>query len=56
MDQRWGSGFKDKVQAALLNMRDPELLASFPRSGFIAASNADFQPILDTAREIKLID
>jgi phosphonate transport system substrate-binding protein len=56
VDQRWGSGFKDKVQAALLNMRDPELLASFPRSGFIAASNADFQPILDTAREIKLID
>ena len=56
VDQRWGAGFKNKVQAALLNMRDPDLLASFPRSGFIAASNADFKPILDTAREIKLID
>jgi phosphonate transport system substrate-binding protein len=56
VDQRWGADFKDKVKTALLQMRDPDLLASFPRSGFIAASNADFQPILDTAREIKLID
>ena len=56
VDARWGEGFKDKVKAALLNMKDPDLLASFPRSGFIGASNADFQPILDTAREIKLID
>ena len=56
MDARWGAGFKDKVKAALLKMRDPELLASFPRKGFIPASNADFQPILDTAREIELMD
>jgi phosphonate transport system substrate-binding protein len=56
VDARWGEGFKDKVKAALLNMDDPALLASFPRSGFISASNADFQPILDTAREINLID
>jgi len=56
VDARWGSGFAEKVQAALLNMRDPDLLASFPRSGFIPASNSDFQPILDVAREIKLID
>jgi phosphonate transport system substrate-binding protein len=56
VDERWGAGFKDKVQAALLNMDDPDLLASFPRAGFIAATNADFQPILDMAREIKLID
>ena len=56
VDARWGAGFKEKVTTALLNMRDPDLLASFPRSGFIPASNADFQPILDTAREIKLID
>lgn len=56
VDARWGDGFKDKVQAALLNMDDPDLLASFPRKGFIAATNADFQPILDTAREIDLID
>ena len=56
VDARWGEGFKEKVRAALLEMDDPVLLASFPRSGFIEASNADFQPILDTAREIGLID
>lgn len=56
VDERWGEGFKDKVKTALLDMRDPDLLASFPRSGFIPASNEDYQPILDTAREIKLID
>jgi phosphonate transport system substrate-binding protein len=56
VDARWGEGFKEKVRAALLDMEDPALLASFPRSGFIEASNADFQPILDTAREIGLID
>lgn len=56
VDARWGAGFKDKVTAALLGMQDAELLASFPRSGFIPASNADYQPILDVAREINLID
>ncbi len=56
VDARFGAGFKDKVQAALLNMKDPDLLASFPRKGFITATNSDFQPILDTARELKLVD
>ncbi|MCB1800200.1 MAG: putative selenate ABC transporter substrate-binding protein [Gammaproteobacteria bacterium] len=56
VDQRFGDGFKEKVRAALLGMNDPELLASFPREGFIPASNADFDPILETARAIDLID
>lgn len=56
VDERWGSGFKEKVKNALLAMKDEDLLASFPRSGFIPASNADYQPILDVARKIKLID
>ncbi len=56
VDARFGAGFKDKVQAAMLNMKDPDLLASFPRKGFITATNSDFQPILDTARELKLVD
>lgn len=56
VDQRFGAGFKEKVRQALLNMDDPDLLASFPRKGFIAAKNSDFQPILDTARELKLVD
>ena len=56
VDQKWGQGFKQKVRQALLDMKDPALLQAFPRSAFIAADNADYQPILDTAREIGLID
>lgn len=56
VDQRWGKGFKQRVQQALLDMDDPELLQAFPRSAFIPAKNADYQPILDTARKIGLID
>ena len=56
VDQQWGQGFAAKVKAALLNMDDPDLLASFPRKSFVEAKNADYQPILDTAKHIGLID
>ncbi len=56
MNNEWGEGFKQRVQKALLKMNDPALLEAFPRSSFIAASNDDYQPILDTARKIGLID
>ncbi len=55
VDQTWGDGFGDKVQQVLLNMNDPELLASFPRKRFIQADNSMYQPILDTAREIGIL-
>ncbi|TRW99543.1 putative selenate ABC transporter substrate-binding protein [Paracoccus sp. M683] len=56
VDQRWGEGFADKVQAALIGMDDPDLLATFPRKGFIPASNADFAPIEDVARQLDLLE
>jgi phosphonate transport system substrate-binding protein len=56
VDQHWSAGFKQKVTDALLGMKDKDLLASFPRSSFIPASNSDYQPILKVAKEIKLID
>lgn len=56
VDKVWGEGFSDKVQKALLDLKDPELLEKFPRSGFIAAKNEDYQPILDTAKSIGLVD
>ncbi|MDH3280558.1 MAG: putative selenate ABC transporter substrate-binding protein, partial [Gammaproteobacteria bacterium] len=31
-------------------------LASFPRQGFIPASNDDYRPILETGKAIGLID
>lgn len=56
VDARFGEGFADKVQAALIGMDDPELLAAFPREAFIPAANEDFQPIEDTAKELGLIE
>jgi phosphonate transport system substrate-binding protein len=55
-DGQWGKGFSDKVQATLLSIKDPDILAAFPRSSFVAANNDDYQPILETAQSIGLLD
>jgi phosphonate transport system substrate-binding protein len=56
VNARYGEGFKAKVTEALLNMRDEELLASFPRESFVPASNSDYAPIYETGKSIGLID
>ena len=56
VDKQFGKGFKNKVQKALLDIKDPDLLKSFPRKSFIKATNKDYQPILDTARTLGLVD
>lgn len=56
VDERFGEGFADRVQKALLNMEDPELLESFPREGFIPAENSDYDNIRNTAKQLDLID
>ncbi len=56
VDEKWNAGFKERVKKALLDMKDEDLLASFPRKSFVPASNEDYQPIKDVAKKIKLID
>lgn len=56
VDQLYGEGFKNKVRDALLNMKGTDLLASFPRKSFVAASNEDYAPIEATAKAIGLLD
>ncbi len=56
VDTVWGEGFKERIKQALLNMNDPVLLAAFPRSAFISAQNDDYLPILNTAKNIGLIE
>ncbi|WP_428241803.1 putative selenate ABC transporter substrate-binding protein [Gynuella sp.] len=56
VDNAFGADFTDKVREALLNMKDPDLLASFPRQSFVPASNDDYAPIETTAKAIGLID
>ena len=55
VDQTYGEGFSQKIQQALIQLTDPEILASFPRAGFIPADNSMFQTILDTAVEVGII-
>ncbi len=56
VDTVWGEGFGNKIKQALLAMDDPELLAAFPRSGFIAASNDDYLAIEETAKALGLLE
>lgn len=56
VDERFGEGFSDRVQQALLNMDDPELLASFPRKRFIKVGNDAYEPIRKVGREIGILD
>ena len=56
VNKQFGKGFGKKVQNSLLSMNDPDLLKSFPRAGFISATNSDYAPIKETAKKIGLID
>ncbi|MFL1453195.1 putative selenate ABC transporter substrate-binding protein [Marinobacter sp. GN3S48] len=56
VDDRYGEGFTDKVRQALLNMDDPALLESFPRSGFIPTANENYEPIRSVAEQIGILD
>ncbi|MDX1300843.1 putative selenate ABC transporter substrate-binding protein [Photobacterium sp.] len=56
VDAQFGKNVKQKLTRALLEMKDPALLASFPRQSFVPASNKDFEPVEDVARSIGLID
>lgn len=56
LDEQFGAGFTQKLTNVILNIKDKKILGAFPRSAFIKATNDDFQPVLDTAREIGLVD
>jgi len=55
LERHFGAGFTARLQRALLDMKAAELLAAFPRSGFIAAENADFESIRALALELDFI-
>ncbi|MCW4149606.1 putative selenate ABC transporter substrate-binding protein [Halomonas sp. 18H] len=54
-DERYGDGFSERVQRALLEMDDPALLESFPRSAFIPADNSMYATIKDVAESLGLL-
>lgn len=56
LDKQFGEGFTKKLTNAILNIKDKKILDAFPRSGFIKATNKDFEPVLNVARKIGLVD
>ena len=56
VDAAWGAGFTRRLTAALLAIKDPKLLAAFPRAGFVPARNADYDKVLEIARAVGLIE
>lgn len=56
VDSRFGPAFMEKVRTALLELDDPVLLESFPRSGFIPASNDDYEPIVKVGKDVGILD
>lgn len=55
VDDHYGANTTEHVQKALLDMTDPDLLSSFPREGFIPASNDDYKPIEDVGEALGLL-
>lgn len=54
--KKWGAGFAGRVKQALLDLKDPDLLASFPRRSFISAKNVDYDPIRRVGLAIGILD
>lgn len=56
LEERFGAGFTKKLQTALINMKQPELLQAVNRpEGLISASNADFEGLRELAIEVGLV-
>jgi phosphonate transport system substrate-binding protein len=52
----YGEGFTARLQTALIEMTDPELLNALSRSGLIEASDADFEDIERVALGLKMVN
>ena len=55
VEKDYGTGFIQKIKLALLKLSDKELLALFARNKFIEAKNEDYQPILENAQAIGIL-
>jgi phosphonate transport system substrate-binding protein len=56
VDADYGKGFTEKLTQVILAIKDPDILASFPRKGFIPAKNDDYNGLQDVAKSIGLLD
>ena len=55
LDEQFGDGFTARLQAALVAIDDPELLAALPRERLIPARNEEFEGIREVAEELGML-
>jgi len=55
VDKQFGVGFTEKVQNALLKLKDKEILSAFPRSKFIRADDSEYEIVESVAEAVGLI-
>ncbi len=55
VDAAFGDGFTDRLQAALVAIDDPGLLAALPRNRLIEATNEEFEGIRAVAEELGML-
>jgi phosphonate transport system substrate-binding protein len=56
VDKAYGAGFTSRLQAAILGIDDPKLLAIFDRTKFIPAKNDDYKVIEDVGKLTGLVN
>lgn len=55
LDTRFGAGFTDRLQQALLSITDRTLLAALPRERLVAATNDEFEGIRQVAQQLGML-
>lgn len=55
LNDKFGEGFVDRLQEALVSIDDPQLLAALPRERLIPASNEEFEGIRRVAEELDML-
>jgi len=55
VDKTYGAGFTQKVQDAILGIKDPQILELFATDKFIATNNENYSNLLDVAKQTGLI-
>ncbi len=55
LETKFGEGFTDKLQGALVGITDEKLLSALPRKKLIAAQNEEFEGIAKVARQLGMV-
>jgi phosphonate transport system substrate-binding protein len=56
LDRKFGAGFTDRLQKALVSLRDPKVLELFGAQRFIPVSGRDHDQVRAIAKQLRLLD